>query len=185
MRNKKAKHRERRHRNRVNLPFEDAVKRLLNPERQECPWQCLRRVPDHRCRLAWAAVLLLLPLILFDAAAAQGPDRVLSEPPAWKLQKPKSTRTLPEKRIELGNRLLRLDFDPRSSDTSYNYLWIRRPDTGRWLRVHNFGIDVHAPKAGDNQDINCVGINLSLALPGFRWGEGTGRGRRNGNKWQF
>ena len=118
----------------------------------------------NRRRLAWAAVLLLLPLVRFDAAAAQGPDRVLGEPPPWKAlkQKPKSTRTGPEKRIELGNQSLRLDFDPRSSDTSYNYLWIRRPDTGRWLRVHNFGIDVHAPKAGDNQDINCVGINLAL-----------------------
>jgi hypothetical protein len=111
-----------------------------------------------------AAVLLSLPLLSWNAAAAQGPSPPLSEPPAWKSpgQKPKSTRTGPEKRIELGNASLRLDFDPRTSDTSYNYIWIRRPDTGRWLRVHNFGIDVHAPKAGDNQDINCVGINLSL-----------------------
>jgi hypothetical protein len=43
----------------------------------------------------------------------------------------------PEKRIELGNPSLRLDFDPRTSDTMYNYIWIRRPDTGRWLPVHN------------------------------------------------
>ena len=42
---------------------------------------------------------------------------------------------------------MRLDFDPRTSDTMYNYIWVKRPDTGQWERVHNFGIDVGAYRA--------------------------------------
>ena len=104
----------------------------------------------------------------FVALCRLPPDRMLSEPPAWKPSRPRprSTRVVPEKRIELGNRTLRLDFDPRTSDTSYNYIWVRRPDTGQWERVHNFGIDVHAYQAGTDQEINCVGINLSLKRQG-------------------
>jgi hypothetical protein len=76
----------------------------------------------------------------------------------------KSTRSTPESRIQLGNDVLRLDFDPRTSDTMYNYIHIRRPDTGKWERPHNFGIDVRAPRSGGQHDeLNLIGVNLEIA----------------------
>jgi hypothetical protein len=35
-----------------------------------------------------------------------------------------------EGRVEVGNEVIRLDFDPRTSDTMYNYIWVKRADTG-------------------------------------------------------
>ena len=81
-------------------------------------------------------------------------------------RKVRSTRTTPEARARLANATLRLDFDPRGSDTGYNYIWVRRPDTGRWERVHNFGIDVGSYDAVDQWETNCVGISLSLESTG-------------------
>ncbi|MGA2258554.1 MAG: hypothetical protein ABSG53_28145, partial [Thermoguttaceae bacterium] len=77
-----------------------------------------------------------------------------------------SMRAEPEKRLPLQNELLRLDFDPRVSDTAYNSIWVRRPGTDAWERVYNFGVDVHAPEASDLRDINCVGLGLSLRREG-------------------
>ena len=64
----------------------------------------------------------------------------------------RSSRTEPEKRVELKNEVLRMDFDPRTSDTMYNYIHIRRPDTGQWERVHNFGVDARNLAAGREAD---------------------------------
>ena len=35
-----------------------------------------------------------------------------------------------EGRVEVGNEVMRLEFDPRTSDTMYNYIWVRRTDSG-------------------------------------------------------
>jgi hypothetical protein len=35
-----------------------------------------------------------------------------------------------EGRVEVGNEMIRLEFDPRTSDTMYNYIWVRRPESG-------------------------------------------------------
>jgi len=48
----------------------------------------------------------------------------------------------------------------------YNYIWTRRPDTGEWARVHNFGIDVRSFAPGDDSVINCIGVNLGLQRAG-------------------
>ena len=85
-----------------------------------------------------------------------------------------STRREPERRVELGNDVLRLDFDPRTSDTMYNYLWVRRVDTGEWERLHNFGVDVRAVQAGKPSGelpggvINTIGMALDLRIEGRR-----------------
>ena len=73
-----------------------------------------------------------------------------------------STRTQLEPRVQLENQVLRLDFDPRTSATDYNYIWLRRPGTDRWERLHNFGVDVQAYESGDGRGINCIGLNLAL-----------------------
>ncbi len=89
-------------------------------------------------------------------------QRQKREAQAARRQKACSTRTTPEKRVPLANGALRLDFDPRTSGTDYNYIWVRRPDTGRWERVHNFGVDVGSFDSDDRREMNCIGINLSL-----------------------
>ncbi len=71
-------------------------------------------------------------------------------------------REEPETRVEVGNEAIRLDFDPRTSDTMYNYIWLKRPDTGRWERVHNFGIDVGADRSDTGDLINTIGMDLIL-----------------------
>ena len=86
-------------------------------------------------------------------------------------------RQQPQRRVELSNAALSLDFDPRTSDTMYNYIHVRRPDTGQFVRVHNFGIDVRGPRsaagpAGSPQEsadeINTVGLCLDLRREGNR-----------------
>ena len=77
-----------------------------------------------------------------------------------------STRKTPETRVQLENGALRLDFDPRTSGTDYNYIWVRRPGTDRWERVHNFGVDVGSYDSADQWEMNCIGINLSLKREG-------------------
>lgn len=87
---------------------------------------------------------------------------------------PTSTRKQPEPRVELANAVLRLDFDPRTSDTMYNYIHVRRPDSGRWERVYNFGVDVRVVQAGKPQNeipggvINAIGMALDLRVDGRR-----------------
>jgi len=72
-----------------------------------------------------------------------------------------------ERRIVIGNDRIRLDFDPRTSDTMYNYIWVWRPDTERWLRVHNFGIDVRSYLRGKPEElVNTVGMHLSIQVDG-------------------
>ena len=61
-------------------------------------------------------------------------------------------RPQPEERIPLMNAAIKLDFDPRTSDTMYNYIWVRRPSTGNWERLHNFGVDVRVRQAGKPLD---------------------------------
>lgn len=81
-------------------------------------------------------------------------------------------RPQPEERIPLRNEALWLDFDPRTSDTMYNYLWVRRPDTGRWERLHNFGADVRVRQAGEPLNempggiINAVGMAMDIRCHG-------------------
>jgi inosine-uridine nucleoside N-ribohydrolase len=93
-------------------------------------------------------------------------EREKQQAEADRRRKVRSTRTTPEARVQLANPTLRLDFDPRGSDTGYNYIWVRRPGTDRWERVHNFGIDVGSYDAGDRREMNCVGVNLSLERTG-------------------
>ena len=31
-----------------------------------------------------------------------------------------------EGKVEVGNEVMRLEFDPRTSDTMYNYIWVKR-----------------------------------------------------------
>jgi len=73
-----------------------------------------------------------------------------------------STRATAEARVEIGNDALRLSFDPRTSDTMYNYIDVRRRDTGQWERVHNFGIDVRGYNTADGQLVNTIGMNQKL-----------------------
>lgn len=62
---------------------------------------------------------------------------------------------------------MRLDFDPRTSDTFYNYIHVRRPDTGQWQRVYNFGIDVRAPQSDDpDRQLNLIGLCLETSREG-------------------
>ncbi len=89
-------------------------------------------------------------------------EREKQQAEADRRRKVHSTRTIVEARVRLENQGLRLDFDPRTSDTSYNYIWVRRPGDGRWERVHNFGVDVGAYDSQDQREMNCVGMNLSL-----------------------
>ncbi|MFB3894226.1 MAG: hypothetical protein ACE15C_19650 [Phycisphaerae bacterium] len=76
-----------------------------------------------------------------------------------------------EPRVLLANEAIRLDFDPRTSDTMYNYIHVRRQDDGRWERLHNFGVDVRcfmvgpAPTVapdGPGSLINGVGMALDI-----------------------
>jgi inosine-uridine nucleoside N-ribohydrolase len=85
---------------------------------------------------------------------------------AARKQELRSTRTTPEKRLQLENASLRLDFDPRTSGTDYNYIWVRRPGTDRWERIHNFGVDVGSFDSGDGLEMNCIGVNLALKREG-------------------
>ncbi|MGD0089490.1 MAG: hypothetical protein ABSE73_06175 [Planctomycetota bacterium] len=79
-----------------------------------------------------------------------------------------------EERIPLANEALKLDFDPRTSDTMYNYVWVRRLGTGAWERLHNFGVDVRVRQAGKQLDelpggiINAVGLCLDIRRQGHR-----------------
>jgi inosine-uridine nucleoside N-ribohydrolase len=93
-------------------------------------------------------------------------ERQKQEAEADRRRKVRSIRTTPEKRVQLENQALRLDFDPRTSGTDYNYIWVRRPGTDRWERVHNFGVDVGSFDARDQQEMNFIGINLSLQREG-------------------
>ena len=68
----------------------------------------------------------------------------------------------PERRVELRNECLRMDFDPRTSDTMYNYIWVKRPDTGQWERLHNFGVDVVAFESQTGQEINTIGMDQPI-----------------------
>ena len=85
-----------------------------------------------------------------------------------------STRRTPEPRVVLANETLRLDFDPRTSDTMYNYIWVRSASTGEWERLHNFGVDVRALKTGNCPPelpkgiINTVGMALDVTVEGRR-----------------
>ena len=81
-------------------------------------------------------------------------------------------REEPEERMQIGNEAIRLDFDPRTSDTMYNYICLNRPDTGRWDRVHNFGIDVGAYRSDTSELINTIGMNLILNRDGRSMGVG-------------
>jgi hypothetical protein len=91
-----------------------------------------------------------------------------------------------EGRVEVGNEVIRLDFGPRTSDTMYNYIWVRRPDGGSWERVHNFGIDVGAYRSDTGELINTIGMNLivtrggSVASGGLRSPQPRGRPHRAG-----
>ena len=49
----------------------------------------------------------------------------------------------------------------------YNYIWVRRPDTGAWERVHNFGTDVRAFRSGTEESVNTIGMNLELRQQGL------------------
>jgi len=40
-----------------------------------------------------------------------------------------------------------LDFDLRTSDTMYNYIWARNPKTDRFERLYNFGLRRVGPRA--------------------------------------
>jgi len=106
----------------------------------------------------------------FAGLCSQRPDGMKQREMAWaeaaRKIKVRSTRAQPETRVLLENKVLRLDFDPRASDTAYQYIWLKRPGTDRWERLFNFGIDVHAPESGDQRDINCVGVGLSLMREG-------------------
>ncbi len=93
-------------------------------------------------------------------------ERQKREAEAARRQKVCSTRTTPEKRVQLENQNLRLDFDPRTSGTDYNYIWVRRPGTERWERIHNFGVDVGSYDSADQQEMNFIGINPSLKREG-------------------
>lgn len=107
----------------------------------------------------------------FAGLCSQRPDGMKDREKAWaeaaRKVKVGSTRAQPETRVPLENKVLRLDFDARSSDTAYQYIWLKRPDADRWERLLNFGIDVHAPESGDQRDINCVGMGLSLRREGL------------------
>jgi hypothetical protein len=83
-------------------------------------------------------------------------------------------RPEPEERIPLMNENIKLDFDPRTSDTMYNYIWVRRPDLNRWERLHNFGVDVRVRQAGKSLDelpggiINAIGMCMDIRRQGTR-----------------
>ncbi len=93
-------------------------------------------------------------------------ERQMKEAEADRRRKFRSTRTTPETRVQLENQSLRLDFDPRTSGTDYNYIWLRRPGTERWERVHNFGVDVGSYDSDGQQEMNCIGMDLSLERTG-------------------
>ncbi|MCY3021809.1 MAG: hypothetical protein NTW87_22590 [Planctomycetota bacterium] len=78
-------------------------------------------------------------------------------------------------RYVLSNECIRLDFDLRTSDTMYNYIWVRNPTTGKFERLYNFGCDVGARErpvaraAGSPGDpdvrptphiVNTIGVNM-------------------------
>ncbi|MFH1707826.1 MAG: hypothetical protein ABIF71_07905 [Planctomycetota bacterium] len=65
-----------------------------------------------------------------------------------------STRTTPEPRVILENAHIKVDFAPRTSDTMYNYIWVRNAISGEWERVHNFGIDIRAYRTDNGELIN-------------------------------
>ena len=81
-------------------------------------------------------------------------------------QKFHSTRATAETRVRLENQSLRLDFDPRTSGTDYNYIWVRRPGTDRWERIHNFGVDVDSFDSADQREMNFIGMDLALQRAG-------------------
>ena len=93
-------------------------------------------------------------------------EREKQQAEADRRRKVRSTRTTPGSRVQLENQALRLDFDPRTSGTDYNYISVRRPGTDRWERVHNFGVDVGSYDSGDQWEMNCIGMNLSLKREG-------------------
>lgn len=72
-------------------------------------------------------------------------------------------------RISLGNESLRLEFDPRTSDTMYNYIWVKQGDGiwTNWVRAYNFGIDVGAPsKRNPQENKNTIGVHLDISVRG-------------------
>src|SRR4051812_27195261 len=61
----------------------------------------------------------------------------------------------------LANAALRLDFDLRTSDTMYNYVWLRNPRSGGFERLYNFGSDVAAKeRRGTGEWKNTIGVRL-------------------------
>ena len=67
-----------------------------------------------------------------------------------------------ETRAYLENARLRLDFDRRTSDTMYNYIWVRNPLSGELERVYNFGCDIAATMRDSGQLENTIGVRLDL-----------------------
>ncbi|MGA2033439.1 MAG: hypothetical protein ABSG68_14385 [Thermoguttaceae bacterium] len=104
--------------------------------------------------------------IMCSEAPAALTERQKQEAEADRRRRVRSTRTTPEKRVQLENRALRLDFDPRTSGTDYNYIWVRRPGADRWERIHNFGVDVGSYDSAGQQEMNFIGINLLLRREG-------------------
>jgi hypothetical protein len=45
-------------------------------------------------------------------------------------------------RLRISNNLIALEFDRRTSDTTWNYVWLRDPVDDTWHRSYNFGIDM-------------------------------------------
>jgi len=64
-------------------------------------------------------------------------------------------------RYVLGNELIRLDFDLRTSDTMYNYVWVKSATTGEFERLYNFGCDVGARERGASTIRNSIGCASS------------------------
>ncbi|MBA3709143.1 MAG: hypothetical protein H0W83_10035, partial [Planctomycetes bacterium] len=63
-------------------------------------------------------------------------------------------------RFLLANDQVRLDFDLRTCDTMYNYVWVRNPGTDAWERRYNFGVDIGARERGTRDIVNTIGVHL-------------------------
>ncbi|HYE04484.1 MAG TPA: hypothetical protein VEL07_03080 [Planctomycetota bacterium] len=63
-------------------------------------------------------------------------------------------------RLQIGNDLVRLDFDLRTSDTMYNYVLVWNEAVGAFERRYNFGVDVGARERGGTEVVNTVGVHL-------------------------
>lgn len=47
-----------------------------------------------------------------------------------------------ESRLRVSNGSIALEFSKTNSDTTWNYIWIKNPQTASWHRMFNFGLDV-------------------------------------------